>query len=136
MKDGPLVVKQDLSIRGVFADTQAWRARYRQARHNVVAALRQLPGFIETFCQLAPTELYRIEWSPEMITALREGSAVWRRNKEGFLSVVLRKSGGEILKHLFLERVNPLQVAPMVQLATQSMLAEIIERLETIDQKA
>lgn len=135
-KDEPLVVTQTLSVRGVFLDTQAWRARYQQARHDVVAVLRQLPGFLETFRQLAPTALYRIEWSPEMVTALREGHAHWKRNKEGFLSVVLRKPGGEILKHLSLERVTPVQFAPLVQLATQSMLAEIIERLETIDQKA
>ena len=135
MQDEPIVVKRDLSVRGVFSDTRVWLARYRQARHDVVAALRQIPGFVETVRQLAPTELYRIEWSPEMITALREGSAVWRSNKEGFLGVVLRKPGGEILKHLSLEQVSPVQFAPMVQLATQSMLSEVIGRLETIDQK-
>jgi len=135
MTDDAVIIKQKPTVLGQLLDTKAWLNRYRQARHDIVAVLRHVPSVVETFRQRAPQELYRIVWTPEMMTALRDGETVWKRNKDGFFNAVLRKPGGEIVKHLSLERMSPVQFAPMVQLTTQSMLAEVIERLEVIDQK-
>ena len=135
MMEDAVIIKRDPAVRGLILDTKAWLNRYWRARQDIVAVLRQVPSLVETFRHFNPQELYRIVWTPEMMTALREGNAVWKRGKDGFLSAVLRKPGGEIVKHLSLERMNPIQFAPMVQLTTQSMLAEVIERLEIIDQK-
>ena len=135
MAEESVIVTREAPVRGTHLDTRVWQARYTQATQDLLNALRQVPAFIETFRQLAPHDLYRIVWSPEMVAAIREGSAAWKRGKDGFLSVVLRKSGGEIVKHLSLDRVSPVQFTPLVQLTTQSMLSEVIERLEAIDQK-
>lgn len=135
MAEDSLFIRHPTRIRGELPDTRAWLDRYERSRREVVAALRRIPVVVDTFRQLHPDELYRIVWSPEMMAVLRDGSAVWKRSKDGFLSVVLRKPGGEIVKHLSLDRVSPVQFAPLAQLATQSMLLEVIERLEAIDQK-
>lgn len=82
MRDDPVLVKPSPPVRGLFPDTAAWLARYQQARHDITAAIRRVPSVVETFRQLAPGELYRIVWTPEMLTALREKSAVWSHNKD------------------------------------------------------
>src|SRR5206468_9033308 len=100
-----VIIKRETAVHGAFPDTHAWQTRYTRVRQDLIAALRQIPGFVETFRQLAPHELYRIVWSPEMVTAIKDGSAVWKQAKDGLLSVVLRRPRGEIVKHLSLERV-------------------------------
>src|SRR2546425_1579848 len=109
MAEDPIVIKSETTVRGEFPDTREWLARYVRGRQDIVAALRHVPAFVEAFRQLVPNELYRIVWSPEMVTAIRERSAVWKPAEDGFLRAVLRKPGGGILKHLPLERVSPIQ---------------------------
>src|SRR5262249_29401484 len=81
LMEDTVIIERETAVHGAFPDTHAWQTRYTRARQDLIAALRQIPGSVEAFRQLAPHELYRIVWSPEMVTAIKEGSAAWKRGK-------------------------------------------------------
>jgi hypothetical protein len=135
MAEDPIIVQREPRVHGELLDTKEWLTRYGQYRQDIIGVLRNIPAFVEASRQLTSDGLYRISWPQEVITAIREGRAVWRPGQDGFFHAVVRGPEGKILKHLPLERVSPAQLSPVIQLAVQSILSEVIERLEALDRK-
>lgn len=136
MGTGPkVVVERHPEVRGELPDTREWLEVFDRRRSEIVTMLRRVPALAEAFKDLRAGEVYRIEWPAEVLSAIREGKVVWNPAKDGLLRGIVRRPNGEIVKHLPLSKVSPMHMGPMMQLATQSMLADLTAKLEAIDLK-
>jgi hypothetical protein len=126
----------------VTPSTEAVRqfdGRFQAARRQVLTALRAAPALAQLVQGLQAAKSYVIEWPPEALTALKDGSAAWQSAADGTLPAVVRlKDNNEIVKHLRLRESGQLTgqgLAALNNLAIQSTLAQVLRQIEELDTK-
>lgn len=115
---------------------QGFNQWYRKRRREVIDLLRQAPAMIEVVDQLVSGKTYQAVIPPEVRKQIKQGKAVWDQSKEGLHRLTIRDAkNGQIICQVKLEDVYPKLMSSLNQLAVQRALAEIIQKLEEIDQK-
>ena len=118
---------------------QSFRGLFGLRRDTVLCALRQLPSVLELREKMVEGKSYYAVIQPELLKRLKDGTAQWDRKKDGSLAPIIRDAAkgkkGQILGQVSLKEVNPELLASVNQLAIQNALADIVNRLEIIDEK-
>lgn len=109
---------------------------YDERRQRIINLLRQMPSLLDLANKLAEGKNYRAVISPEVLKKIRSGAANWDKSADGFYGAIIRDSEtGQIVAHVKLEEISPDLLTSLNQLAVQHTLAEIVQRLEIVDQK-
>jgi hypothetical protein len=128
-----LIIQPDLPLQAQTLESRQFLDRYRRLRTNLIHALRQTPAILEQLRELSRGTTYRIHWPPGLLQKVESGEAIWRQGADGFWPVVVKGADGKIIKHLQVEAIPPDVLATANQLALQSAIAEVIDRLEVIE---
>lgn len=112
---------------------------HEERRQNLVDLLRHTPSVVNLAQELkgvVSSDGYKVVIPPELLRRLKGGSARFGKSGTGGWSANIHDSqNGEIIGQIGLAEA-PLEVIPSLnQMAIQSALAEIAERLEVIEQK-
>ena len=138
-----LVIYPDLDIdqtqvedKPITEINQAFAKLYQERRAEVVGLLRQLPSIIEIADKFVTGRKYQAVISPEALKRLKVGTARWDQHKDGLLGAIIRDNdSGQIICHVKLREISPELLTSINQIAVQRTLAEIVQKLEIIDQK-
>lgn len=107
-----------------------------ERRQRVVHLLRQVPAVVEVMDKLVRDKTYRVVIPPEVLKQLKKGAAGWDHRTGGLLGVTIRDNEtGKFVCQVSLKEISPELLSSINQLAIQHALAEIVQRLEVIDQK-
>lgn len=124
------------SDQSIVEINQAFATLYEERRQRVIGLFRQLPSLVEVVDKLVQGRSYQAVVPPEVFRRLKAGTATWDQTTEGFLGAIIRDSeSGQIICHVRLKELSPDLLSSINQLAVQRTLAEIVQRLEVIDQK-
>jgi hypothetical protein len=114
---------------------QAFIQLYNERRQKVIHLLRQVPSVIGVIQKLADKS-YRVVIPPDVLKRLEDGTVHWDRHADGLLGAIIRDNEtGQIICQISLKEISPELLSSISQLAVQRTLAEILQRLEVIDQK-
>lgn len=114
---------------------QAFIKLYNERRQKVIHLLRQVPSVIGVIQKLADKS-YRVVIPPDVLKRLEDGTVHWDRHADGLLGAIIRDNEtGQIICQISLKEISPELLSSISQLAVQRTLAEILQRLEVIDQK-
>lgn len=115
---------------------QAFIQLYKERRQKVIHLLRQVPSVIEVVQKLAADKSYRVVIPSDVLKQLEDGTAHWDLHADGLLGAIIRDNEtGQIICQVSLKEISPELLSSISQLAVQRTLAEIVHRLEVIDQK-
>ena len=107
-----------------------------ERRQRVIHLLRQVPAVVEVMDKLVRDKTYRVVIPPEVLKQLKKGAAGWDHRTGGLLGVTIRDNEtGKFVCQVSLKEISPELLSSINQLAIQHALAEIVQRLEVIDQK-
>lgn len=103
---------------------------------KAIHILRQVPAFLDSMKKLSEGKTYQAIFPPGVLERIKDGSARLDDKGNGLLSTTIR----DVKTGRFIDRVDLKEVAPDIlgslnQLATQQTLANIVHRLEVIDEK-
>ena len=125
-----------VSDRSIAEINRSFNRFYQERRRKVITTLRQLPSMLEVLDQLASGRTYQAVVSPEVMKDVKDGKVSWDQYADGLYGAVIRDNEtGEIVCHAKLREVTPELLSSLNQLAVQRTLAEIVQKLEAIDQK-
>jgi hypothetical protein len=123
----------DPDIAGVKRDFNRF---YEQQRQAIISALRQMPSIIDAVDQITSGKTYEAIIPPEVRDQLKSGTAIWDRRKSGLQGPIIRdRTTGRIICQVDLKEISPEFWSSLSQLIVQRTLADIVQRLEVIDQK-
>lgn len=128
-----VIIQPDLALQAQTPESRQFLNRYRRLRTDLIRALRQTPAILEQLRELTRGTTYRMHWPPGLLGKVKSGEAVWQQGADGFWPVVVKGADGKIIKHLQVEAIPPDVLATANQLALQSAIAEVIDRLEVIE---
>jgi hypothetical protein len=118
---------------------QAFDRFYEERRQSLIGLLRRMPSVVETVCQLKEMAInrnYKVVIPPELLERIKDGSARFGKSgTDGWSANIHGSKTGEIIGQVSLAEVSPELASSLSQLAVQSMLAEIAQRLEIIEEK-
>ena len=107
-----------------------------EKRQKVIQILRQIPAFIDSVKKLSEGKTYHAYISPEVLKRIKDGSARLDKKGDGLFGALVRDvKTGRVIDHVDLKEVTPDLLGSLNQLATQQTLANIVCRLEIIDEK-
>lgn len=107
-----------------------------EKRQKVIQLLRQIPAYFDVAKNLTEGKTYQAYFSPEVWERIKNGSARLDNKDNGLFGVLIRDvETGHITNHVSLKEVTPDLLSSLSQLATQQTLADIVHRLEVIDEK-
>ncbi len=107
-----------------------------EKRQKVIQILRQIPAISDVAKKLSEGKTYKAIIAPEVLEQMKDGSARLDRRDNGLLGPLIRDDEtGQIIHHVSLKEVTPDLLSSLNQLATQQTLANIVHRLEVIDEK-
>lgn len=110
-----------------------------ERRQNLVGLLRRIPsvvGFAQELEGVVSGDKYKVVIPPELLQRLKDGSARLGKSGTGGLSANIHDSQfGEIIGQIGLAEAPPELISSLNQMAIQSALADVAERLEVIEQK-
>lgn len=107
-----------------------------EKRQKLIQILRQFPAILEAAKKLSEGKTYKAYIAPETLQRIKDGSAKLINKENGLLSATIRDAkSGQIIDHADLMEVTPDLLSSLNQLAVQQTLANIIRRLEAIDEK-
>jgi hypothetical protein len=101
---------------------------YNERRNNVLRLLKQIPEFVNTARQLTEGKQYKV------IMPNKEGHLGVRADGSGFTPNMYGKDG-KFVGQASLQEIGPDLNLAVNQLTNQQAFAEILQRLELIDQK-
>ena len=106
-------------------------------RQKVIQILRQIPAFVDVVKKLSSEEkTYMAEFGRAVQERMNDGSARLDDKGNGLFGVLVRDvKTGQVTEQVRLKEVTPDLLSSLNQLATQQTLANIIHRLEVIDEK-
>ena len=109
----------------------------KEKRQRSIQILRQIPAFLDVVKKLSEEKTYIAYIAPEIRERLKEGSAkLTDRKDNGFFAAnILDVETGKTIHNASLMEVPPDFLNSLNQLATQQTLADIVHRLEVIDEK-
>lgn len=112
---------------------------HEERRQNLVDLLRRIPSFVNLAQELKGVvsgDGYKVVIPPELLRRLKGGSARLGKSGMGGWSANIHDSqNGEIIGQIGLAEAPPELIPSLNQMAIQSALADIAERLEAIEQK-
>lgn len=107
-----------------------------EKRQKVIQILRQIPTILDSVKKLSEGKTYKVIITPEILERIKEGSARLDKKDNGLLSTTIRDvKTGQFIDRVSLKEVTPELLSSLNQLATQQTLANIVHRLEVIDEK-
>jgi hypothetical protein len=105
-------------------------------RQKVIQLLRQIPAIVDGAKKLPEGKTYQAIFSPEASERIKDGLARLDKKDNGLFGVLIRDvETGHVTNHVSLKEVTPDLLSSLNQLATQQTLANIVQRLEIIDEK-
>jgi hypothetical protein len=135
MDENTIVIPRETKVRSQLADTKGWAETWEASRKRVLSALLRVPAVSAELRAPSADKLYRIR----LPDGLSIQKATLRHGPDGLLRAVLRNPDGTIAGFPGLERAMlgslSSAAAPLATLAIQSMLDEVMQRLEEIDVK-
>lgn len=138
-----LVVKPELDLTiGQEADqnivniNNAFKNLYDERRQQIINRLRQSPSIFNLVSNAADSDSYRVVFSPEVLRKIENGAASWDKTADGFIGATIRNNkNGQVIAQVKLEEIPPDLLTSISQVTIQRTLAEIVQRLEMVDQK-
>lgn len=107
-----------------------------EKRQKLIQILRQIPAISDVAKKLTEGKTYKAYISPEVLERIKDGSARLAKRDNGLLGAnILDAKTGKIIDNASLMEVTPDLLSSLNQLATQQTLANIVRRLEVIDEK-
>jgi len=107
-----------------------------EKRRQVIQILCQIPAISDVAKKLSEVKTYQAIITPEVLKRIKEGSARLDKIDNGLLSTTIRDAKtGRFIDRVNLKEVTPERLSSLNQLATQQTLANIVHRLEIIDEK-
>ncbi len=105
-------------------------------RQKVIQILRQIPAYFDAAKNLTIGKTYQAYFPPEVLRRIKDGSARLDKKGNGLFGVLIRDvETGHITNHASLKEVTPDLLSSLSQLAVQQTLADVVRRLEVIDEK-
>lgn len=138
-----LVVQSELDLatdpetdQSIVNINNAFNKLYDERRQQVINLLRQVPSILDFASKVADSGSYRAVISPEVLKKIEKGAASWDKTGDGFIGATIRDNKtGQIIAQVKLEEISPDLLTSISQVAVQRTLAEIVQRLEMVDQK-
>jgi hypothetical protein len=125
---GEIISSTDLQSNSIIFD--------EEKRQKVIQILRQIPTISDVAKKLLEGKTYRAIIAPEVWVRMKVGSArLDNRANDLFGPLIRDVETGQIIQHVSLKEVTPDLFSSLNQLATQQTLANIVQRLEVIDEK-
>ncbi len=107
-----------------------------EKRQKVIQIMRQIPAFLEGVKKLSEGKTYQAYFPPEVLEQIKNGSVRLDKKDNGLFGALIRDvETGHVTNHVSLKEVTPDSLSSLNQLATQQTLADIVQRLEVIDEK-
>ena len=107
-----------------------------EKRQKVIQILRQIPTILDSVKKLSEGKTYKVIITPKILKRIKEGSARLDKKDNGLLSTTIRDvTTGQFIDRVSLKEVTPDLLNSLNQLAVQQALANIVRRLEVIDEK-
>lgn len=108
----------------------------KEKRQKLIHILRQIPVYVDLAQKLIEGKTYQAIFHPEVLKALNNGSLRWDMKESGLYGAVIRDvETGHIAHHINLKEIPPDLLTTLNQLAIQQTLADIVRRLEIINEK-
>jgi hypothetical protein len=106
-----------------------------EKRQKVIQILRQIPAFLDSVKKLSEGKTYQAFFPPEVWQRIKNGSAKLDKKDNGLFGALIRDvETGQVTDHVILREVSPDFLSSLNQLAIQQTLANIVQRLEIIDE--
>lgn len=123
-----------------FSQTNQAFSKFREeGRQHLANLLRRLPAMVDVAQKLkglTEADNYKVVIPPDLLRRIQESSAHLGKSTSGGWSANIHDSKtGAILGQISLVDIPPELISSLSQVATQSSLAQIAERLETIENK-
>jgi hypothetical protein len=107
-----------------------------EKRQRSIQILRQIPAVLNVVKTLSEGKTYKAYISPEVLKRIKDGSARLDNKDNGLFGALIRDvETGHIANHVSLKEVTPDLLSSLNELATQQTLANVVRRLEVIDEK-
>jgi hypothetical protein len=107
-----------------------------EKRQRVIQVLRQIPAILDGAKKLSEGKTYKAYIAPEILRRIKDGSAKLAHRDNGLFGAnILDVETGKIIHNASLIEVTPDLLNSLNKLATQQTLADIVHRLEVIDEK-
>jgi len=107
-----------------------------EKRQKVIQILRQIPAILDVAKKLSEGKTYQAYIAPEVLERIKDGSARLANRDNGLFGAnILDAKTGKIIHNASLMEVTPDLLNSLNQLATQQTLANIVHRLDVIDEK-
>ena len=107
-----------------------------EKRQKVIQILRQIPAILDVVKKLSEGKTYQAYITPEVLERIKDGSARLANRDNGLFGAnILDAKTGKIIHNASLMEVTPDLLNSLNQLATQQTLANIVHRLDVIDEK-
>lgn len=107
-----------------------------EKRQKLIQILRQIPAISDVAKKLVEGKTYKAYISPEVLKRIKDGSArLAKRDNGNFAANILDAKTGRTIHNASLVEVTPDLLNSLDQLAIQQTLANIVNRLEVIDEK-
>lgn len=107
-----------------------------EKRQKLIQILRQIPAISDVAKKLVEGKTYKAYISPEVLERIKNGSArLAQRDNGHFAANILDAETGRTIHNASLVEVTPDLLNSLDQLAIQQTLANIVNRLEVIDEK-
>ena len=107
-----------------------------EKRQKVIQILCQIPAILDVAKKLSEEKTYQAVFPPEVWKRIKDGSARLDKKDNGLFSSWIRDvETGHFADHVDLKEVTPDLLSSLNQLAMQQTLADIVHRLDAIDEK-
>jgi hypothetical protein len=108
-----------------------------EKRQKVIQILRQIPAIVDVVKKLSSEEkTYMAEFGRAVQERINDGSARLDDKGNGLFGVLIRDvKTGQVAEQVRLKEITPDLLSSLNQLAIQQTLANVVRRLEVIDEK-
>lgn len=107
-----------------------------EKRQKAIQILRQIPAYLDVAKKLIKGKTYQAVLPPEIWKQIKDGSARLDEKGNGLFGALVKDvKTGHVIDHVDLKEITPDLLSSLNQLATQQTLADIVNRLEIIDEK-
>jgi hypothetical protein len=107
-----------------------------EKRQKLIQILHQIPAIVDVAKKLSEGKTYQAYFPPEVLERIKDGSARLDKKDNGLFGALIRDvQTGHVTNHVSLKEVTPDLLSSLNQLAIQQTLANVVRRLEVIDEK-
>lgn len=103
---------------------------------KIIRMLRQTPSVLDVAKKLSEGKKYQAVFPPDVLARIKDRPARLDKKGVGLFGAIIRDvKSGQIIDNVSLKEITPDLLSSLNQLATQQTLADIVHRLEVIDEK-